>query len=117
MRGVPVRFNPVTPYPAMTAAILVVSPRLVPCGGGVGVMLGELERVADAATGTALAEALGAHREALATFVAVAGRNGMLDPLWEESAQQVCRTWDDVRTCWWLHFGESAPSVGPDALP
>ncbi len=80
-------------------------------------MLGEMERVADAATGTALEGALGAHREALATFVAVAGRNGMLDPLWEERARRVRRTWDDVRCCWRLHFGESAPPVGPDALP
>ncbi len=80
-------------------------------------MLGEIDQVAEAATGTALAGALGAHREALAAFVAVAGRNGMLDPLWEESAQQVQTTWADVRCCWWLHFGEPAPSVGPDALP
>ena len=80
-------------------------------------MLGELERVADAATGTALAETLAAHHAALTTFVAVAGRSGMLDPLWEESAQQVCRTWDDVRTCWWLHFGASPSAAGPGSIP
>ena len=80
-------------------------------------MLCEIERVADAATGTALAGALAAHREALAAFVAVAGRNGMLDPLWEERAQQVRRAWEDVRTCWWLHVGASPPAAGPGSLP
>ena len=80
-------------------------------------MLDGIDQVADAATGAALTGALTAHREALATFVAVAGRNGMLDPLWEERAQQVQTTWADVRCCWRLHVGESAPSMGPDALP
>lgn len=76
-------------------------------------MLHEAEAVAHTATWTALGAALDAFRDAIVQLRRVLAQEPFGSPASLAASRDVAAAWQDVGTCWQLHFGEPPPYQVP----